>query len=664
MTHAIITYAGVAATYNSDGSVDNPGTVITDTDSTDHYAFGIGSSVDHSAKSDITIQGLTFDDCGVASLDAFVDHLIITGNLVQNDVVHSGNTPDWNGTGAIKVTYGLSNSSISSNVFKHNRIFCGIYFINGDGTAPLYNIVNINSNTFSDCNGGIQGVLSTSYDNANIHVDSNKGIGIINKLIEIVGANNSQGKVNGLSISGNMASGFVNHFDGTMGISAPISGPDVLGMVVNDNEISDIPDQGTSESDSQHPGVRIGLEVGGRTGQSSGFGVTIEGNKLYGMVTPISLTGGVKDARVISADKDIVFWRSGQEVDGNGVHIDNTYLGTYNDDDATVAYPDLPDTLPADTNVAFDAWATGTTNSADAFQVLSDGTIKRDGSPVGAIPDTSGIDGLAPGRAVIGGQGGDDTYDVDGGSVVLVSPKLHSLDIASGARVRVAGHHAANSAAGTVKIAPEDLTIAVGGVLDLDNNAMVINSNTLDTLITTVRGYLHDGRLTTTSNYAPNTRVGYMKNTDVYPQRTTFAGVSVDSTSLLIKYTYAGDSDFDGDADGVDIGNWATGFTGELGGMDATKTWHQGDWDYDGDVDGVDAGLWAVAFTGELGGGGLRPGGGEGGGGEASDDLQGGREAIGPVEVDGPVDPDAIAILQDIANSSVPELYDVAWLWA
>jgi hypothetical protein len=155
-----------------------------------------------------------------------------------------------------------------------------------------------------------------------------------------------------------------------------------------------------------------------------------------------------------------------------------------------------------------------------------------------------------------------------------------------------------------------------------------------------------------------------MKNTDVYPQRTTFAGVSVDSTSLLIKYTYAGDSDFDGDADGVDIGNWATGFTGELGGMDATKTWHQGDWDYDGDVDGVDAGLWAVAFTGELGGGGLRPGGGEGGGGEASDDLQGGREAIGPVEVDGPVDPDAIAILQDIANSSVPELYDVAWLWA
>src|SRR5262249_377192 len=68
----------------------------------------------------------------------------------------------------------------------------------------------------------------------------------------------------------------------------------------------------------------------------------------------------------------------------------------------------------------------------------------------------------------------------------------------------------------------------------------------------------------------------------------------------------AGDANLDGDADGVDIGTWATNFTGELGGSaTATFGWTQGDWDYDGDVDGVDAGLWATAFTGELGGAGL-----------------------------------------------------------
>src|SRR5262249_33608434 len=78
------------------------------------------------------------------------------------------------------------------------------------------------------------------------------------------------------------------------------------------------------------------------------------------------------------------------------------------------------------------------------------------------------------------------------------------------------------------------------------------------------------------------------------------------SSQVRIAYTYRGDGDLDGDADGVDIGTWATNFTGELGGgAGATRIWTQGDWDYDGDVDGVDAGLWATAFTGELGGTGL-----------------------------------------------------------
>src|SRR5262249_59057232 len=78
-------------------------------------------------------------------------------------------------------------------------------------------------------------------------------------------------------------------------------------------------------------------------------------------------------------------------------------------------------------------------------------------------------------------------------------------------------------------------------------------------------------------------------------------GTVVNSESLLVRYTYPGDADLDGDADGVDIGRWATNFTGELGGT-GSMVWTQGDWDYDGDVDGVDAGLWAQSFTGELGG--------------------------------------------------------------
>jgi hypothetical protein len=93
-----------------------------------------------------------------------------------------------------------------------------------------------------------------------------------------------------------------------------------------------------------------------------------------------------------------------------------------------------------------------------------------------------------------------------------------------------------------------------------------------------------------------------------------------------------GDADFDGDADGVDIGTWATNFTGELGGA-GDKKWSQGDWDVDGDVDGVDAGLWATAFTGELGGGGL-----------------------GSIVVDDPsIAPGAAAILRGMGITVVPE---------
>src|SRR4029079_4980851 len=75
---------------------------------------------------------------------------------------------------------------------------------------------------------------------------------------------------------------------------------------------------------------------------------------------------------------------------------------------------------------------------------------------------------------------------------------------------------------------------------------------------------------------------------------TSFDGQTIDGTTLIVKYPFPGDANLDGDADGVDIGTWATNFTGELGsGPSATMSWTQGDWDYDGDVDGGDGGARA-----------------------------------------------------------------------
>src|SRR4029079_4840215 len=124
---------------------------------------------------------------------------------------------------------------------------------------------------------------------------------------------------------------------------------------------------------------------------------------------------------------------------------------------------------------------------------------------------------------------------------------------------------------------------------------------TFFTPVQNVRQMLRFGYLTSSSATA-TTRLGYGDNTVL--GKSTFSGKSVDPTSVLVKYTYAGDSDLDGDADGVDIGRWAAHFTCELVGM-GSSSWTEGDWYYDGDVDGIDAGLWAASFTGELGGNGL-----------------------------------------------------------
>jgi hypothetical protein len=159
----------------------------------------------------------------------------------------------------------------------------------------------------------------------------------------------------------------------------------------------------------------------------------------------------------------------------------------------------------------------------------------------------------------------------------------------------------------TLKV--RSLSITGPGTLDLSDNDMIIDYTApVGTLVTQVRQHLQAGRLFSSSATA-KTRLGYADNNAFATPKSTFSGQSVDPTSVLIKYTYAGDADLDGDADGVDIGKWATSFTGELaGGASATKVWTQGDWDYDGDVDGADAGLWSTAFTGELGGGGLATG--------------------------------------------------------
>ncbi|HEY7089090.1 MAG TPA: hypothetical protein VH518_13430, partial [Tepidisphaeraceae bacterium] len=219
---------------------------------------------------------------------------------------------------------------------------------------------------------------------------------------------------------------------------------------------------------------------------------------------------------------------------------------------------------------------------------------------------------------------------VNGGLLIANALNNGPLTINGGA-VQITAKPQANDPSGT-SVTGALAIDSSDAKLDLTNNSMVLDY-TSSSPVGTVRQLLKAGAATgfgiVSSSATATTRIGYGDNAVL--GKTTFAGQSVNSSSVLLKYTYAGDADLDGDADGVDIGTWATNFTGELGGT-GSQVWTQGDWDYDGDVDGVDAGLWAQAFTGELGGAGL-----------------------GSVVVDAPLKPEAAAILKGLGVTVVPE---------
>src|SRR4029079_10890037 len=81
-----------------------------------------------------------------------------------------------------------------------------------------------------------------------------------------------------------------------------------------------------------------------------------------------------------------------------------------------------------------------------------------------------------------------------------------------------------------------------------------------------------------------------------------FAGLAVDSSSILIKYTYGGDANLDGKVDVTDLGALATNWQ-------TSAPWTGGDFNYDGFVDVSDLGVlatnWQLGVGSPLGPGSL-----------------------------------------------------------
>jgi T5SS/PEP-CTERM-associated repeat protein len=132
------------------------------------------------------------------------------------------------------------------------------------------------------------------------------------------------------------------------------------------------------------------------------------------------------------------------------------------------------------------------------------------------------------------------------------------------------------------------------GNLDLNDNDLVVDY-TGATPFNTTRGYLLAGSLhssTAAASTTPKTALGIAENSVL--GLSSFSGQAVDATSILVKYTYLGDANLDGQVDVTDLGALATNWQ-------TSAPWTGGDFNYDGFVDVTDLGALATNWQAGVG---------------------------------------------------------------
>jgi hypothetical protein len=144
---------------------------------------------------------------------------------------------------------------------------------------------------------------------------------------------------------------------------------------------------------------------------------------------------------------------------------------------------------------------------------------------------------------------------------------------------------------------------AYTGFVDLNNNDMIIHGGSESAVDAMVKAWWNGGtplrgnsalglgsslaQTGTSPNTSTQTSLGVITNSDgaggtLYP---TFDGVTSNSTDVLVKYTYLGDTNLDGVVDSNDLSNFFGGYYGGLTG------WLNGDFNYDGVVNSADYSL-------------------------------------------------------------------------
>jgi hypothetical protein len=173
------------------------------------------------------------------------------------------------------------------------------------------------------------------------------------------------------------------------------------------------------------------------------------------------------------------------------------------------------------------------------------------------------------------------TLNVSGGTTSLGARQhLSSLNVAGGTVTLGSG----------VVVSSKSLSISGSGKLDLNSDRMIVDY-TGSSVLASVKSAIDSGNLVS-SLLASGRAIGYGEASDLFAGPTgSFAGETVDSSSILLAYTIVGDASLDQTVNSVDFNLFAAKY-GTLAGA----RWTQGDFDGDSKVTSRDFNLLAGSF--------------------------------------------------------------------
>jgi len=240
------------------------------------------------------------------------------------------------------------------------------------------------------------------------------------------------------------------------------------------------------------------------------------------------------------------------------------------------------------------SFASGALNTID-LQVAPYGGI-------GAFTHSGGAASIT-GELSIGNVNGSST-----GSAVYT----HSGGSINAAALNIRKNGTLTHTGGTLKTAQLTIDLA-GGKLDLTNQSMVVDysastTTPLASIVAAIVSGAGSNRTWTgpgiiSSSAASNnglTGIGYAEASDLFSlasdQTASWQGVTIDSSSVLVRYTKTGDADLDGSVNLNDLIRLANSY-----GSTSGAKWTQGDFDYDGSVNLNDLIILANNYGSSLG---------------------------------------------------------------